>query len=216
MKRICSLLLCSAVVVALLALGAYAGVDIDKLVGSMTMREKLGQLNQLVFDRSVLEADGWRESVRRGEVSSYIWFISDPKLRNEVQRVAVEESRLGIPLIFGMDIIHGCSLAFPISPALAGSFEPELFEKAQAVAARESRAEGLDWVFAPMCDTARDPRWGRVQETCGEDPYLNALCCSAVRRRCGAFRAARRWRVARSSRQIALWHAQNTMSRIRP
>lgn len=179
MKRICSLLLCSAVVVALLALGAYAGVDIDKLVGSMTMREKLGQLNQLVFDRSILEADGWRESVRRGEVSSYIWFISDPKLRNEVQRVAVEESRLGIPLIFGMDIIHGCSLVFPISPALAGSFEPELFEKAQEVAAREACAEGLDWVFAPMCDTARDPRWGRVQETCGEDPYLNALCCAA-------------------------------------
>ena len=179
MKRICSLLLCSAVVVALLARCAGAGVDIDRLVGGMTVREKLGQLNQLVFDRSLLEADGWRESVRRGEVSSLIWFVSDPKLRNEVQRVAVEESRLGIPLIFGMDIIHGCSLAFPISPALAGSFEPELFEKAQAVAARESRAEGLDWVFAPMCDTARDPRWGRVQETCGEDPYLNALCCAA-------------------------------------
>ena len=168
-----------ATLAALILLGADAGVDIDKLVGRMTVREKLGQLNQLVFDRSVLEGDGWREALRRGEVSSYIWFISDSKFRNEVQRIAVEESRLGIPLIFGMDIIHGCSLVFPISPALAGSFEPELFEKAQAVAAREARAEGLDWVFAPMCDTARDPRWGCVQETCGEDPYLNALCCAA-------------------------------------
>ena len=174
-----------ATLAALILLGADAGVDIDKLVGRMTVREKLGQLNQLVFDRSVLEGGEWREALRRGEVSSYIWFISDSKFRNEVQRIAVEESRLGIPLIFGMDIIHGCSLVFPISPALAGSFEPELFEKAQAVAAREARAEGLDWVFAPMCDTARDPRWDASRRRAAK---IRISTRSAVRRRCAVFR----------------------------
>lgn len=117
--------------------------------------------------------------MRRGEVSSYIWSSVNPALRNQFQRIAVQESRLGIPILFGMDIIHGASTLFPISLGLACSFEPELFEQAQTVAAREARAEGIEWVFAPMCDLARDPRWGRVAETCGEDPYLSALCNAA-------------------------------------
>lgn len=153
---------------------------VENLLGQMTQAEKIGQLNQSVL--------GWEKNknfakffpaIRRSDISSFIWGRSDPALRNQFQRIAVQESRLGIPIIFGNDMIHGASTLFPISLALACSFEPELFERAQTVAARESRAEGVDWVFAPMCDLARDPRWGRVAETCGEDPYLSSLCNAA-------------------------------------
>ena len=152
---------------------------VDNLLQQMTQEEKIGQLNQLF--------QGWEKDkdaaffplMRRGEISSFIWGRGGVGLRNQFQRIAVQDSRLGIPIIFGMDIIHGASTLFPISLGLSCSFEPEFFERAQTVAAREARAEGIDWVFAPMCDLARDPRWGRVAETCGEDPYLSSLCNAA-------------------------------------
>ena len=151
---------------------------VDNLLKQMTQQEKIGQLNQLVLGDRKSDAALF-PLMRCGEVSSYIWTTIAPALRNQFQRVAVYESRLGIPLIYGMDMIHGTNTLFPIALGLSCAFEPELLERAQAVSAREARAEGVDWVFAPMCDLARDPRWGRVAETCGEDPYLSALCNAA-------------------------------------
>jgi len=156
---------------------------IADLLKQMTQEEKIGQLNQLV--RGGVSGDPSVEDLalfarmRKGEISSYIWGCGQTDLRNQFQRVAVEESRLGIPIIFGMDVIHGGTTLFPIALGMSCSFEPELLERAQTVAAREARATGLEWVFAPMCDLARDPRWGRVAETCGEDPYLSSLCNAA-------------------------------------
>ncbi|MEI6072345.1 MAG: glycoside hydrolase family 3 N-terminal domain-containing protein [Verrucomicrobiae bacterium] len=151
---------------------------VENLLKQMTLEEKLGQLNQLVTgDRKNDQA--LFPLMRRGEVSSYIWGRGVPADRNQFQRIAVQESRLGIPILFGMDIIHGATTLFPIALGLSCSFDPELLERAQTVAARETRAEGVEWVFAPMCDLARDPRWGRVAETCGEDPYLSSLCNAA-------------------------------------
>lgn len=153
---------------------------IKDLLGQMTMAEKIGQLNQLVVFGSSSPSDlKFFPKMRRGEVGSYIWGRGIPASRNQFQRIAVQESRLGIPIIFGMDMIHGTSTLFPIGLGLSCSFEPELLERAQAISAREARAEGVEWVFAPMCDLARDPRWGRVAETCGEDPYLSSLCNAA-------------------------------------
>jgi|GEM_PF-9181 len=154
---------------------------IENLLGMMTLEEKLGQLSQEVrFGDQSEKKDAARfPAIRRGSVGSYIWLGTAPAVRNQFQRIAVQESRLGIPLIFGMDIIHGASTLFPIALGQACAFDPALMERTQTVAAREARAEGLDWVFAPMCDLARDPRWGRVAETCGEDPYLSALCNAA-------------------------------------
>ena len=152
---------------------------IKDLIGRMTIEEKLGQLNQIYWGHDNPLPAEFAKQVRKGETGSFIWGYAQPELRNQMQRVAVEESRLGIPLIFGMDIIHGARTIFPIAPEMTGAFEPELLERAQAVVAKEARAQGLEWVFAPMCDLARDARWGRVAETCGEDPYLSALCNAA-------------------------------------
>jgi len=152
---------------------------VENLLKQMTQEEKLGQLNQLVLGGESERDPDLFPLMRRGEVGSYIWGRGVPAIRNQFQRIAVQESRLGIPIVFGMDIIHGASTLFPASLGLSCSFDPGLFERAQTVAARETRAEGVEWVFAPMCDLARDPRWGRVVETCGEDPYLSSLCNAA-------------------------------------
>lgn len=155
---------------------------LEDLISRMTLEEKLGQLSQGVVERTKKDVlKTYAEEIAQGRVGSYIsnQMPAGPQLRNQLQRIAVERSRLGIPLLFGNDVIHGCHTVFPSSLGLACAWEPELFEKAQSVAAREARAEGIDWVFAPMCDIAMDPRWGRVIETCGEDPYLNGLCVAA-------------------------------------
>ncbi len=152
---------------------------IKDLLGRMTIEEKAGQLNQLYSGNKSENLPSHFSDIRAGGIGSFIWGKFPPVLRNQLQRVAVEESRLGIPIMFGTDIIHGARTVFPSAIGLACSFDPSLFERAQAIAAREARAEGIDWSFAPMCDVARDPRWGRVVETCGEDPYLSALCNAA-------------------------------------
>ena len=151
---------------------------VEDLLARMTIHEKLGQLSQQVFQKNET-AEKWAADVKEGKQSSFITQHNGPAPHNQLQKIAVEETRLGIPLSFGNDVIHGYRVIFPVTLGLACAWEPELLEKAQTVAAREARAAGVDWIFAPMCDLSRDPRWGRVVETCGEDPYLNSLCTVA-------------------------------------
>jgi beta-glucosidase len=143
---------------------------VDELLERMTLPEKAGQMSQLpIFDP---EAPAQTlDAVREGKVGSFLNARSLEQ-RNVLQRVAVEESRLKIPLIFGRDVIHGYKTIFPIPLGQSATFDSALVERAAAAAAREAREAGIDWVFAPMVDIARDPRWGRIAESCGEDPYL--------------------------------------------
>ena len=179
---------------------------IEHLIKEMTIEEKIGQLNQISpsivggFDVSFEEliemmTDGriskeefarimsgakqdYHDEVNRaGGLSSVL--ISDPEIGNRLQKIAVEETRLGIPLIFGYDVIHGFRTVVPIALAEAGTFEPELMEKSARIAAKESRASGISWHFSPMVDISRDARWGRISEGPGEDPYLASVYARA-------------------------------------
>jgi len=172
---------------------------VEDLLGKMTLEEKVGQLNQdspsivggfdvpfeelieMVTDGRIsqeefgkimatAERDYHEDDIRAGMVGSVMG--NDPVKANELQRIAVEESRLGIPLLMGFDVIHGLRSVFPIAIAEAGSFDDDLMERTARMAAKESRAYGINWNFAPMLDVARDSRWGRVSEGPGEDPYL--------------------------------------------
>lgn len=150
------------------------------LLKQMTLEEKVGQLWQADMNgNSDVTMAG---VIRRGGISSFLngsALIETPVMRNKLQHIAVEQSRLGIPLIFGHDVIHGFRTVFPIPLAQACAWEPDLFERTQAIAAREASAAGIDWTFAPMVDLARDPRWGRIAEGFGEDPFLGALDAAA-------------------------------------
>ena len=153
---------------------------VKDLLARMTLDEKIGQLWQLDLanDSDKKHAD----DLRVGRVGSFLGssaLIESPVMRNKLQHLAVEHSRLGVPLIFGHDVIHGFRTAFPIPLAQACAWEPALLEKTQTIAAREAAAAGVDWTFAPMVDLARDPRWGRIAEGFGEDPYLGALDAAA-------------------------------------
>ena len=140
---------------------------IDNLLSQMTLEEKIGQMNQLSFDQPL---DSIKAKIRAGEIGSMLNI--DPKLIDEIQKTAVEESRLGIPLIIGRDIIHGYKTVLPIPLGMAASFDPQLVEAGTHMAATEAREEGITWTFAPMLDISRDARWGRIAESLGEDPYL--------------------------------------------
>ena len=150
------------------------------LLGRMSLAEKIGQLSQLR-----MEIDSERTQAARlaaGGLGSFLGAAPTPGRRNHLQREAVEDSRLGIPLIFGFDTIHGFRTVFPIPLGLAAAWDPDLLERTDAFAAAESAAAGIDWVFAPMVDIARDPRWGRIAEGYGEDPWLaSQLAAAAVR-----------------------------------
>ena len=148
---------------------------VERLLGEMTLEEKVGQMNQL----SPWDYEDLAEKVRRGEVGS-ILNCTDPEQVNRIQRVAVEESRLGIPLIVARDVIHGYRTIFPIPLGQAASFNPELVERGARVAAVEASADGIRWTFAPMIDVSRDPRWGRIAESLGEDPYLTSVLGAAM------------------------------------
>jgi beta-glucosidase len=146
----------------------------------MTLQEKIGQLWQsdTPNDADVLLA----AKLRDGQVGSFLGgsvVVETPILRNKLQHIAIEQSRLGIPLIFGHDAIHGFRTGFPIPLGEACAWEPSLFERTQTIAAREAYAAGIDWTFSPMVDLARDPRWGRIAEGFGEDPYLDSLYAAA-------------------------------------
>jgi len=149
---------------------------INDLVSRMTLEEKVYQLNQLLVGNND-NTNNVGETVKKvpAEIGSLIYFGYDPIFRNSVQRHAMEESRLGIPILFGYDVIHGFRTIYPISLGQACSWNPELVKQSCAVAAQEARISGVDWTFSPMIDVARDPRWGRVAEGYGEDPYTNAV-----------------------------------------
>jgi beta-glucosidase len=149
----------------------------EALLKKMTLDEKIGQLVQRAGGRSkALNSrldDTELERVRAGAVGSYLHVAGAEPLA-KLQKVAVEESRLGIPLLFAMDVVHGYRTIFPVPLALAATWAPESQERAARIAADEATAAGLHWTFAPMIDIARDPRWGRIVEGAGEDPYLGA------------------------------------------
>lgn len=174
---------------ALGAISANAAVDeakmnafIDDLMGKMTLEEKLGQLNLPASDDIVTgEAKNSNigERVAKGQVGGVFNIKGAAKIR-DLQRVAVEESRLGIPLIFGMDVIHGYQTVFPIPLALSCSWDMDAIEKSARIAAKEASASGIAWTFSPMVDISRDPRWGRMSEGNGEDPYLGSEIAKAM------------------------------------
>src|SRR6185295_3379771 len=146
---------------------------VDALLSQMTLDEKVGQVHQLFYFTQFMKPEAIEPDIRAGKVGSLL-FLTDPALINRFQKVAVENSRLKIPLLFVFDVIHGFPTIFPVPLAMASSWDPALVEQAQSVAAREARAVGVHWTFAPMVDIARDPRWGRIVEGAGEDPFLGA------------------------------------------
>jgi beta-glucosidase len=170
---------------------------VDDLLKRMTLDEKIGQLWQVDLPKNLDPQAVAR--LRRGEVGSFLGSdvtVETPLMRNQLQHIAVEQSRLGIPQIFGHDVIHGFRTIFPIPLAQACAWEPELFERTETIAAREAAAAGIDWVFAPMVDLARDPRWGRIAEGFGEDPRLGELYAAACVRGFQGTNAADTDRVA--------------------
>ena len=153
----------------------------DALLKQMTLEEKIGQLNQagaLQLPGRQSNVPPAEEQVRRGLAGSVLW-VSEPAAINKLQKIAVEESRLHIPLLIGLDVIHGYHTIFPPPLAMSATWDPKLVERAQTIAAREARAAGINWSFAPMVDIARDARWGRMVEGAGEDPYLGAAMAKA-------------------------------------
>jgi beta-glucosidase len=151
---------------------------VEQLLSRMTPVEKAGQMSQLPIFVVDLPA-AMLDVVRQGKIGSFL-NAQSLEQRNMLQKIAVEESRLGIPLIFGRDVIHGYKTIFPIPLGQAATFAPALVEKAAAAAAREASETGIDWVFAPMVDVSRDARWGRIAESCGEDPYLASAMGAAM------------------------------------
>jgi beta-glucosidase len=151
------------------------------LLRQMTLEEKVAQLSQIPgfpIHEFVEQVGQPEDAVRKYGAGSVLW-VSDPKEINRWQHIAVDESRLHIPIIFGLDVIHGYHTIFPAPIAMASSWDPKMIEAAQTVAAREARAVGIEWTFAPMLDIARDARWGRMVEGAGEDPYLGAAIARA-------------------------------------
>ena len=169
------------------------GIDarVEELLAELTLEEKAGQLTQLFYFGSLADPEigagigvgddqpGAVESaLGRGGAGSLL-FVTDPAQTNRLQGLAVEGSRHKIPLLFGFDVIHGLRTILPVPIALAASWDPPTIERGQAVAAREARAVGIHWTFAPMVDITRDPRWGRIIEGAGEDPFLGAAVAAA-------------------------------------
>ena len=159
-------------------LGASDEVEtrVERILSEMTLAEKIGQMNQVSAGGEVAQ---YADALRKGQIGSILNEV-DPAKINEFQRIAVEESRLGIPLLVSRDVIHGFHTVFPIPLGLAATFDPALVEEGARVAAIEATAQGVRWTFSPMLDIARDPRWGRIAEGSGEDPYLDARMAEAM------------------------------------
>ena len=156
---------------------------IDNLMGQMTLQEKIGQLNLLEGEAYRSDKESRKEEfirrVRNGEGGCVLDMYGARQIR-EVQRIAVEESRLHIPMIFGLDVIHGFSTVFPIPLAMACSWNMDAIERSARIAATEATSEGLCWTFSPMVDICHDARWGRIAEGAGEDPYLGSRVAAAM------------------------------------
>jgi beta-glucosidase len=149
---------------------------VTDLVKRMNLEEKILQLNQYTFGLNNNPNNIGKEiKALPPGIGSLIYFSADPIMRNKLQQKAMNSSRLGIPILFGFDVIHGFRTVYPISLAQACSFNPALVTDNCKVAAKESVLSGVDWTFSPMIDVARDPRWGRVSEGYGEDPYMNSV-----------------------------------------
>ncbi len=155
---------------------------IDSLLSVMTLKEKLGQLNLPSsgdITTGQAKSSDVAQKIKEGKIGGLFNIKTVEKIK-EVQRIAVEESRLKIPLIFGMDVIHGYETTFPIPLGLSTSWDMEMIEKTAKMAAKEASADGINWTFSPMVDISRDPRWGRVSEGNGEDPYLGGEIAKAM------------------------------------
>src|ERR1019366_5854885 len=156
---------------------AEVAARVEALLGRMSLDEKIGQLIQVgAFD--FFPGPKPAEVIRKGGAGSVLW-LNDRKQFNVLQKIAVEESPSKIPLLFGLDVIHGYQTIFPVPLAVASSWDPSVAERAQAVAAKEAHAAGLHWTFGPMLDIARDARWGRIVEGAGEDTFLGAAMAAA-------------------------------------
>src|SRR5690606_23076526 len=154
---------------------------VDALMAKMTLAEKLGQLNQppgVGNNTGPAAMAGSEDQVRQGQIGSWLG-TRGAALTCRLQKIAVEESRLGIPLLFAYDVIHGMRTIFPVPLAEASSFDPVEVRNAARIAAVEATAHGVHWTYAPMVDIARDPRWGRIVEGAGEDPYLGSVLAAA-------------------------------------
>jgi len=164
--------------------------EAQKIISKMTLREKIGQLNQITITPYSSDMEKLYKMIRNGEVGSIILASSatagnDPQghvnidLYNSLQKIAVEESRMGIPMIYGRDVIHGHRTVYPLPLASASAFNDELIERCYRNIAEEAAADGIRWTFSPMLDLCHDPRWGRIVEGPGEDPYLGAQMAKA-------------------------------------
>ncbi len=155
---------------------------VNALMAKMTLDEKIGQLNLVTpggaVTGSVVSKDV-ESKISKGQVGGLFGIIGPEKIR-QAQDLAVKTSRLKIPLFFGSDVIHGHKTVFPVPLGLSCSWDLNLIEKTARVAATEATADGLNWVFSPMVDIARDPRWGRIAEGSGEDPYLGGKIAAAM------------------------------------
>jgi beta-glucosidase len=181
-------ILIAVMVITTLQVNAQQGTDakmktfVDALMKKMTLQEKIGQLNLPgAGDITTGQASSSdiAKNIREGKVGGLFNIKSVAKIR-DVQKVAVEQSRLKIPLLFGMDVIHGYETVFPIPLALSCSWDMNLIERSARIAAIEASADGINWTFSPMVDICRDPRWGRIAEGSGEDPYLGAQVAKAM------------------------------------
>ena len=144
---------------------------VEELLSKMTLEEKVGQMIQVHLNQENLEE--MEKRLRKGKIGSILTLYGVDKI-NRAQKIAVEGTRLGIPLIIGNDVIHGYRTIFPIPLAESCTWDPNLVEEASRIAAEEASANGVDWTFAPMVDICRDPRWGRIAEGSGEDPFLGS------------------------------------------
>lgn len=187
---------CFSIVIALTACQSKEEKFVDNLMRQMTYEEKLGQLNLLPVNGEIVTGATIGEynlgdRIAKGEVGGLFNLKGADKIR-DAQRIAVEQSRLGIPLIFGMDVIHGYETVFPIPLALSCSWDTAAIRQSATIAAKEATADGICWTFSPMVDICLDARWGRIAEGNGEDPFLGSsgqgtarvqACLSGARRR---------------------------------
>ena len=157
--------------------------EVEALLERMTIEEKIGQLNLLTPGGGAVTgavvSDDVEEKIRAGNVGG-LFGLAGPERIRTAQNFAINESRLGIPLFIGADIIHGYKTTFPLPLGLASSWDMRLVEQTAQVAAKEATADGINWNFSPMVDIARDPRWGRIAEGAGEDPYLGSAVAAAM------------------------------------
>jgi beta-glucosidase len=181
-KQLLAALAVATLPVLAVAQDAKMNTFISNLMGKMTLEEKIGQLNLVTpggaVTGSVVSQDV-EAKIRNGQVGG-LFGITGPDKMRKAQELAVKQSRLHIPLFFGLDVIHGHKTIFPIPLGLSSSWDMELIEKTARIAATEASADGLDWAYSPMVDIARDPRWGRVAEGSGEDPYLGSQIARAM------------------------------------